>query len=134
MNHNHPTQALQVLTFRDINPAVSDEIRTMYKMDYTPTRAYREFLKKLEKTSISDEHCQNLLADRSQAPRKRDFNNLYTEYKQERFGSKNIQTMFEVLANSIEKLKQEDDGYVIQFQPYNHNEGDPFILVIISPL
>ena len=42
--------------------------------------------------------------------------------------------MFEVLANSIEKLKQEDDGYVIQFQPYNHNEGDPFILVIISPL
>ena len=39
MNHNHPTQALQVLTFRDINPAVSDEIRTMYKMDYTPARA-----------------------------------------------------------------------------------------------
>ena len=126
MKHNHPTQALKVLTFRDINPTVSDEIRTMYEMDHTPARAYRIFLKKLEKTSISDEHYQKLLAGRSQAPRKRDFNNLYTEYKQERFDSKNIQTMFEVLAKSIEKLKQEDHAYVIQFQPYNHNEDDPF--------
>ena len=134
MNHNHPTQALQVLTFRDIDKNVSDSIRTMFEMDYTPARAYKEFLKNVEKLRISDEDYQKVIADRSLVPRKKDFNNMFTEYKQEKFGSKDLSSMFQVLTSSTESLKEGNSNYRIKFQPYNQDERDPFILILISPL
>ena len=67
-NHNHPTQALQALTFRDISPSVAEKIKTLFSLDYTPGLAYREHLKAIKNECKTNEEFQFKLANRSRMP------------------------------------------------------------------
>ena len=132
-NHNHPVQALQALSFKDIPAHVVDRIRDMYGHGYTPGLAYKELIKgvRIECHDEVDFHWK--LADRSKVPRRRDFNQLYTEYNKEMYGSKNLKDMFEKLKERISILK-EKDGYKVRFSQYDTEENNPFILALVTPL
>lgn len=99
--------------------------------------AYREFLHQLLNS------CENLLdfhvkkADRSQAPRRPDFNRLYSTYCKEKYGDKNGEAMFDALQQLVTEFKESSKDASAMFQPYTENDcGDiqPFILAIVTPL
>ena len=93
-NHNHPIQALQSLSFRDIPQNVLEEINQMYENGYTPGLAYKEFTKLVMKGSKDELEFHIRLADRSTVPRRRDFNNLFTEFNKKKYGLKNIEEVW----------------------------------------
>ena len=132
-NHNHPVNALQTLTFKDISINTRDQIKTMYQNGFTPRLAFKEMYKEVTKQASDEIQVHLKIADRSIMPLRSDFNSLYTEFKREKFGTKDLQTMFSLLNEKVEKLR-ESDGYRIKFQPFNEVENDPFILTIVSPL
>ena len=75
-NHNHPVQALQALSFKDIPAHVIDRIRDMYDHGYTPGLAYEEFMKGVRIECQKEVEFHWKLADCSKVPRRRDFNQL----------------------------------------------------------
>ena len=79
-NHNHTTVALQVIGFKDIPEEVVEHIKVLFKSGLTPGMAYREHKKELRARCKSELVYHHVLADRSKAPRRRDFNALYEEY------------------------------------------------------
>ena len=74
------------------------------------TLAYREFLKGIRRQLADDLELYAYLADRSKVPSRRDFNNLYTEYKRNRYGSKNFTEMFSVLNMRINPIRTGGGG------------------------
>ena len=79
-NHNHPTHSLQVLSFKDVPTDAVEKIKILFKNGFTPGLAYREYLKDLRARCDNELAFHHILADRSKAPRRRDFNSLYAEY------------------------------------------------------
>jgi len=67
------------------------------------------------------------LADRSVVPLKSDFFNMYTAYREKRYGS-NTEEMLNILKTQLTDL--DDTDYVYQ----EHTETEPFILALITPL
>ena len=67
----------------------------------TPGLAYRELLQEIKQISANDVELHRNLADRSKMPRRRDFNNLFTEFHRKQFGTKNIEAMFKNLEGII---------------------------------
>ena len=100
-NHNHPVNSLQALSFKDIPAHIRDEITDMYHRQYTPGLAYREFVKNIMSRSKDDLEFHKFLADRSIAPRRRDFNKFYKDFKDERFGAKDLKSMLEKLGEKV---------------------------------
>ena len=94
--HNHPVQALQALSFKDIPDEVSEEVKSMFTRSYSPGTAYREFMSKIRQSVIDELEFHQAIADRSIVPR-RDFNFLYKEYNQTKHGTKDMSSMFENL-------------------------------------
>ena len=74
------------------------------------------------------------LSDCSQALRRKDFNDIYTEFKKEQFGSESLSTMFSALEERIKSLKEKDEDYVLTFQKFDGTSNQPFILVVITLL
>ena len=132
-NHDHSVYALQTLSFKDIPCDTRERIKTMFEIGYTPGLAYKEVYKSMTMQASDEIQFHLLTADRSKVALRRDFNSLYTEYKKERFGSKDLNSMFSVLNQKVKNLQQ-IDGYSIKFQPFNAYENDPFISAIVSPL
>lgn len=79
-NHNHSTSALQVLAFKDIPEHTSSTIYSLFACGMTPATAYRDFLRTVRSNAKSDMDFHQILSDRSQVPKRRDFNALYTEF------------------------------------------------------
>jgi len=42
--------------------------------------------------------------------------------------------MFSTLQQRIEVLKEKDEGYTIEFQPFDEETNQPFVMVVITPL
>ena len=95
--HNHSLTSLQSLSFQDIPTEVSDRITNLFEKGLTPGLAYREMLQQVKAVSKDDLELHLNLANRSIMPRRRDFNNLYTEFHREKFGTKDINSMFNCL-------------------------------------
>ena len=135
-NHNHVIQAGHSFSFEDISSEVIERINTMYEHNYTPGLAYREFVKGLRKVSKDDMEFHENLSHRSKMPRRRDFNQLFTQFKIEKYGSKNLTTMFDLLHLKIKKLieDEQESDYKIQFSEFNAQENSPLILAFITPL
>ena len=132
-NHNHSVTALQTLTFKDILSTTKHAIKQLFENGHTPRTAFKIMQEDVKKQTLNDLEAHKLSADRSILPLRRDFNSLYTEFKREKFGSKNLSSMFSVLGEKIKNLR-ELDNYLVSFQPFNEEENDPLILVLISPL
>ena len=133
-NHNHAIQAGQSYSFEDIPSNTIEKIKTMYDHGYTAGLAYRELLKSLKNESKDELEFHFNLSHRSKMPRRRDFNQIYTQYKNEKYGSKDVTAMFSLLKAKIEKMKEEEEDFSVQFNEFNSQENSPFILTFITPL
>ena len=89
-NHNHPTQAGQTFPFEDIPKEMVDRIFTLFALSYTPGSAYKEILKSLRNECSNDVEFHEKMSHRSKIPRRGDFNQLYTQYKIKKYGSRRI--------------------------------------------
>ncbi|XP_066926380.1 uncharacterized protein [Clytia hemisphaerica] len=133
-NHNHPTKSLQALSYQDIHKTTRTNIFDLFDKGFTPGLAYREIWR-LAKEACSDEtELHKYVSNRSHFPRRTDYNQLYTEYHRMKFGTKDMESMFDILNSIVENLQIEEPDSIIQFQKFNASEGDPFILVIITSL
>jgi len=79
-HHKHEVTSLQALTFRDIATETSSTIMQLFDRGLTPGLAYREMLQDMNRRYTNDLELHKNLADRSQMPRRGDFNNLYTQF------------------------------------------------------
>ena len=111
-----------------------DRIHTMFNHNYTPASAYKELIKLLKKECNTEIEFHEKLSHRSKMPLQRDFNQLYTQYKIDKYGSKDLRSMFSLLHAKINNLIQKDDNYLIQFQDFNCEKNTPFISAVITPL
>ena len=132
-NHNHAVEALHSLSFKDIPTYVTDKILDMFDNGLLPGAAYQEFLRQLRSECNTDLDYHKRLSDRSQAPRRKDFNDIYINFK-ERFGTASLTDMFCALEERIKCLQEKDDDYTIQFQTFDEEINQPFIMVVITPL
>ena len=96
-NHNHEVASLQALTFRDIAEETSNRIVQLFERGLTPGLAYREMLQELKQKFPNDLELHRNLADRSIMPRRKDFNNLYTQFHRNKFRTENIESMLQNL-------------------------------------
>uniref|UniRef100_A0A7M5V8P8 MULE transposase domain-containing protein n=1 Tax=Clytia hemisphaerica TaxID=252671 RepID=A0A7M5V8P8_9CNID len=133
-SHSHSTKSLQSLSFKDIPDHVSKTIHELFQKGYTPGLAYREMMQDLKSKSTDDLDLHLKLADRSQMPRRRDFNNLYTDYHRRLFGTANIKEMFKNLEERISSFQQSNPDNLVKLQHFNAEENVPLILCIITPL
>ncbi|XP_066933770.1 uncharacterized protein [Clytia hemisphaerica] len=133
-NHNHPTRSLQALSFKDIQKSTQADIAKLFDQGFTPGPAYREFWRLIKEVCSNELELHKLTSDRSRFPRRTDFNKLFTDYHRQKFGSKDLESMFRVLGSLVEKLKNEEPESIINFQKFDAAEDDPFILVIVTGL
>ena len=133
-NHNHAVAALHSLSFKDIPTPVVDKILDMLDNGLLPATAYQEFLRQLRSECKDDIEYHKRLSDRSQAPRRKDFNDIYTNFKKERFGTASLADMFCALDEKVKNLQEKDDDYTVKFQKFDEEIDQPFILVVITPL
>ena len=108
----------------------------MFARGLLPGAAYREMMRQLRSECNDDLDYHRRLSDRSQAPRRKDFNNIYTEFKKERFGTGSLSEMFSTLKERVKSLKEKekDQDYTIECQEFDESIDQLFILVIITPL
>ena len=99
--------------------SVTDSIKQMYISGLLPGAAHREFLQQLRSECKDDLEYHRRLSDRSQAPRRKDFSDIYTEFKKERFGTGSMSEMFSALEGRIKYLQEKDKEYTIKFQKFD---------------
>ena len=133
-SHNHSVDSLHSLSFKDIPDSMIRQMKGIFARGLLPAAAYRELLRQLRSESKNDLEYHKRLSDRSQAPRRKDFNDIYTEFKKEQFGCGSLSTMFSALEERIKNLEEKDEDYVMTFQKFDEAINQPFILVIITPL
>jgi hypothetical protein len=113
---------------------VKNDIKQMFASGLLPGVAYREFLRQLRSECKDELEYHQRLADRSIAPRRQDFNDIYSEFKRERFGTGNMSDMFSALEERIECLQQKDQDYTIKYQKFDEEIDQPFIVAIVTRL
>ena len=109
-------------------------VKEMFARGLLPGAAYREMMRQLRSECNDDLDYHRRLSDRSQAPRRKDFNNIYTEFKKERFGTGSLSEMLSTLKERVKSLKEKDQDYTIECQEFDESIDQPFTLVIITPL
>jgi hypothetical protein len=133
-NHNHSVDSLHSLSFKDIPMNVTNTITQMYASGLLPGAAHREFSRQLRSECQDDLEYHKRLSDRSEAPRREDFNRIYSDFKEERFGTGSMSDMFSALEERIKDLKEKDAEYTIEYQKFDETINQPFIMVLITPL
>ena len=93
-NHNHPTNSLHALSFKEIPDEVVETIKGMFSNGLLPGAAHKEFMRRLRSECKDDLEYHLKLADRSRVPRRADFNTIYVSFNKSKYGTKNLKTMF----------------------------------------
>ena len=93
-------------------------------------------MRQLRLYSKNDLEYHERKADRSQCPRRQDFNRMYAHFCKDKYGNRNGKEMFESLQERAKVYKEEHAEASIEYQEYEELEENvvPFILVIITPL
>jgi hypothetical protein len=133
-NHNHSVDSLHSLSFKDIPTNVTNTITQMYASGLLPGAAHREFFRQLRSECQDELEYHKRLSDRSEAPRREDFNRIYSNIKEEGFGTGSMSDMFSALEEGIKDLKEKDAEYTIEYQKFDEIINHPFIMVVITPL
>lgn len=133
-NHNHPTNSLHALSFKDIPPAVIETIKAMFSTGLLPGAAHKEFMRELRSQCKDDMEYHMKLADRSKVPRRGDFNDIYAAFNKSLYGTDSLKSMFVKIKERISALKEKDSDYNIVLQEFDNEINQPFILTIITPL
>ncbi|XP_065650098.1 uncharacterized protein LOC136078351 isoform X1 [Hydra vulgaris] len=132
--HNHPINSFQSLSFKDIQTDILSSIYNLFENGYTPGLAYCEFYKKTKDMCKNEIEFHKFISDGSVFPRRTDYNFLYTDYHQSKYGSKDMNAMFEALCGLIERKAFKEADSIIKFQKFDAIENNLFILVIITSL
>ena len=82
----------------------------MFNSGLLPGAAYREFLRQLKSECKDDLEFHKRFSDRSQTPRRKDFNDIYTNFKKERFGTTSLSVMYQSIRNFTIPPPQADPG------------------------
>lgn len=125
---NHSLENLEATNFRDISSDRVDKIYKLYESGHTPSTARQQYLKEIREACTNDLEFHKNKADRSVVPRRRDFNYLYTQFGNERFGGRRVMT-FSKPVEKLEEYKTENTEATTSHQMY---EGDQRPL--ITPL
>lgn len=133
-NHNHPTNSLHALSFKEIPGEVVDTIKDMFARGLLPGAAHKEFMRILRSECKDEKEYHLRLADRSKVPRRADFNDIYTSFNKNLYGTENLKSMFAKIKERIAALEQKDDEYSMVLQEFDETINQPFILTVITPL
>ncbi len=133
-NHNHPTNSLQALSFKEIPEDVINKINDMFSNGLLPGAAHKEFMGQLRCDCKDDIEYHLRLADRSKVPRRADFNDIYASYNKSLYGTENLKSMYGKINDRIATLKEKDDDYSMCLQEFDEMLNRPFILTIVTPL
>ena len=98
--HNHSVETLEASNFRDLSFECIEKVNKLYESGHTPSTARQQYLKELRATCSDELTYHKKKADRSVTPRKRDFNQLYSKFGEEKFGGKGT-LMFEKLEEKL---------------------------------
>ena len=132
--HNHPTKALQSLSFKSIPDLVASSVRQLFDKNMTPSMAYYEYLRQLRTEVSSELEFHMKKADRSFCPWRRDFNSLYKRYCKEEFGGKNRNKMFDQFDGKISEYKEKHPSCKLSYQLYDPERSKPLIIAILTSL
>ena len=113
--HNHSLETLEAAEFRDISSDCADKIYTLYESGHTRSTARQQYMKEIRETCTNDLEFHKKKADRSVVPRRRDFNSLYTQFGNERFGGRGVM-MFSKLVEKLEEYKTENPKATVSHQ------------------
>ena len=105
-NHNHSVQSLHSLSFKDIPTSVKNDIKQMFESGLLPGAAHREFLRQLRSECKDELEYHQQLADRSKAPRRKDFNNIYSLFKKTGLGLEACLTCFLLSKKELNVFKR----------------------------
>ena len=73
------------------------QIKEIFALGLLAVAGCRELSMQLMNESKDDLEYHKRLSDRSQAPRRKDFNDIFTEFKKEQFGCGSLSNMFSAL-------------------------------------
>ena len=130
--HNHPIESLHALSFKSISTETSHKINLLYESGLTPSQAYSEFIQNFRISCDGDLDFHLKKADRSNCPRRIDFNALYKKFCEDHFGGRNGPEMFSLLEEKIHELK-EKEGLKIDFKLYDKDSASALIIAIVTP-
>lgn len=89
--------SLYSLSFKDIPELIVEKIKDFFAWGLSPAAAYRELLRQFTSESKDELDYHKKLTDRSQAPMLKDFRDIYTGFKKEKFDVKAYQLYFQFL-------------------------------------
>ena len=133
-NHNHPTNSLHALSFKEIPDEVVNKINDMFSNGLLPGAAHKEFMRQLrcDCKDVIEYHLR--LADQSKVPRRADFNYIYSSYNKKLYGTESLKSMYAKIKDRIAALKEKDENYSICLQEFDQMLDRPFILTIVTPM
>ena len=103
--HSRSLENLEATNFRDISSDCVDKIYKLYESGHTPSTGRQQNLKEIREARKNDLEFHKKKADGTVVPRRRDFNYLYTQFGNERFGRRGVM-MFCSLVEKLEKYKK----------------------------
>ena len=131
--HNHSIKSLHALSFKCVSIETTSTINSLFASGMTPSQAYTEFIQNFRSSCIDDLDFHLKKADRSNCPRRTDFNALYIKFCEEHFGSRSGVEMFSLLEEKIANLKKSEEDLKIDYQPYDKEKGSALIIAIVTP-
>jgi len=131
--HNHPVESLHALTFKSISMDTLNSVNSLFESGMTASQAYLEYMQNFRIGCDDDLDFHLKKADRSNCPRRIDFNALYRRFCEDHFGGRNGPEMFSKLEERIQDLKEKEDGLKISYQLYDKDNGSSLIITIVTP-
>ena len=95
--HNHSIRALQTMTFNDINVDTKLRIVQLFEKGYTPSLAHKEFIRETNSNVDNDLEFHIAMSDRSKMPRRSHFNLLFKTYNENKYGTREMSSIFKHL-------------------------------------
>lgn len=133
-DHNHPVESLHALSFKEISTETANSINSLFDSGMSASQAYMEFIQNFRISCNDDLDFHLKKADRSNCPRRMDFNALYRRYCEELFGGRNGPEMFSKLEEKINDLRRKEDDLKISYKLYDKENGSSLIIAIVTPL
>ena len=102
--HSRSLENLEATNFRDISSDYVDKIYKLFESGHTPSTGRQQNLKEIREACTNDLEFYKKEYG-SVVPRRRDFDYLYTQFGNERFGRRGV-TMFSKLVEKPEEYKK----------------------------
>ncbi|CAG8629437.1 7704_t:CDS:2 [Cetraspora pellucida] len=133
-DHNHPLKSSHVMSFRPLSNETKNKIIKLFETGHNPSSAYHTYWEQLQ---LNCENDEEVLADRSTAPRKSDIFYLYKKHCKQHVGAQNGKEMFDRLVKEVSEFNdnhKEKAWLQSYIAPEKEDPGQPLILVILTNL